>query len=59
MKRDYMKEDILYSIILFSRFMVLLASGHLNIWMVHFIETIKTAKMPIDWDSILSENLGE
>lgn len=48
MTRGYMKEDIRYSIILFSRVMGLPASGYLNIWMVHFIETIKTTKMPID-----------
>ena len=36
-----------------------LASGHLNIWMVHFIKTIKMVKIPLDWASILSENLGE
>lgn len=34
-------------------------SRHLNIWMVHFIETIKTMKIPIDWALILSENLDE
>lgn len=59
MTRGYMKEDIRYSIILLSRVMGLLASGHLNIWMVHFIEMIKTIEMPIDLASILSENLDE
>lgn len=57
--RGYTKEDIRYSIILLSRVMGLPTSGHLNIWMVHFIETIKTTKMPIDWALILSENLDE
>ena len=33
--------------------------GNLNIWMVHFIETIKMVKMKLDWASILSKNLGE
>ena len=59
MKRGYMKEDIGYSIILLSRVMGFLASGNLNIWMVHFIETIKTMKMPIDWACILGENVDE
>ena len=54
-----MKEYIRYSIILLSRVMGLPTSGHLNIWMVHFIEMIKTTEMPIDWNSILSENLDE
>ena len=31
----------------------------MNIWMVHFIETMKITKMPIDLASILSENLDE
>lgn len=43
MTRGYMKEDIGYSIILLSRVMGLPAIGHLNIFMVHFIETIKKA----------------
>lgn len=59
MTRDYMKDDIRYSIIILSRVIGLPTSGHLNIWMVHFIETIKTEKMPIYWASILSENLDE
>ena len=54
-----MKENIKYSIILLSRVMGLSASRHLNIWMVHFIETLKTSKMSINWASILSENLDE
>ena len=45
---DYMKEDIGYSIILLRRVMGFPALGHLNIWMVNFIETIKMAKMWID-----------
>ena len=59
MKRAYMKEDIGYLIILLSSVMGLLASGHLNIWMVHFIETIRKMKMPIDWALILSNNLDD
>ena len=59
MKWGYMKEYIGYSIILLSRVMGLPTSGHLNIWMVHFIETIKMVKMPLDWASILNKNLGE
>ena len=59
MTRGYMKADIGYLIILLIRFKVLLTLGHLNIWMFHFIETIKMEKMSIDWASILSENLGE
>ena len=54
-----MKEDIEYSFMLLIRVMGLLASRNLNVWMVHFIEIIKMMKMPIDWASILSENLGE
>ena len=59
MTRGYMKEDIEYSIILLSRVMGLLVAGHLNIFMVHFIDTIKMEKMPLDWASTLSENLCE
>lgn len=54
-----MKEDINYSIILLRRVMGLPTSGYLNIWMVHFIETIKIVEMPINWASILSENFDE
>lgn len=59
MTRGYMKDDIRYSIVLLSRVMGLPVVGHLNIWMVHFIETIQTTKMPIDWVTILSANLDE
>ena len=59
MTRGYMKDDIGYSIVLLSRFMGLSAAGHLNIWMVHFLEIIRTMKMPIDWGTILSDNLDE
>lgn len=59
MTRGYMKEDIGYSIILLSRVMGLPAARHLNIFMVHFIETIKMEKMPLDWATTLSENLCE
>lgn len=54
-----MKEDTRYAIILLSKVIGLPASRHLNIWMVHFIETIRTKKIPIDWASILSENLDK
>lgn len=59
MTRGCMKEYIGYSIILLSRVMGFLAYGHLKIWMEHFIEMIKIVEMPLDWSSILSENLGE
>ena len=59
MTRGYMREDIGYSIILFNRVMGLHLVGHLNIFMVHFIETIKMEKMPLDWATTLSENLCE
>jgi hypothetical protein len=59
MKRGYIKEDIGCSIILLSRVMGFLASGHLSSWMVHFIKMIKSVEMPIDWASILSKNLDE
>ena len=59
MKRGYVTEDIAYSIILLSRVMRLSPAGHLNIFMVHFIETIKIVEMPLDLASTLSENLGE
>ena len=55
MKRGYMKEDIRYLIILLSRVMGLSTTRHLNIFMVHFIETIKKAKMPLDWASTLNQ----
>ena len=42
-----------------SRVMGLLVARHLNIFMVHFIETIKIAKLPINWATILRENLDE
>ena len=54
-----MKDDIGHSIVFLSRIMGLPVAGHLNIWMVHFIETIRTTKMPIDWATILNENLDE
>ena len=54
-----MKDDIGYSIVLLSRVMGLPSIEHLNIWMVHFIKAIRTTKMPIDWATILSENLDE
>ncbi len=48
MKRGYMKEDIGYSIILLSRVMGLPTTGHLNFFLVNFIETIETTRMPLD-----------
>ena len=54
-----MKDDIRYSIILLSRVMGLLAGGHLSTFMVNFIETIRAVKIPLDWATILSENLCE
>ena len=54
-----MKDEIGYSIVLLSRIMDLPVVGHLNIWMVHFLETIRMTKMPIDQAKILNENLDE
>ena len=59
MTRGYMKEDIGYSIILLRRIMSLSVVGHLNIFMLHFIEMIKKVEVPLDWASTLSENLCE
>ena len=53
----YMKEDIGYSIILLSKVMGLPAASHLSTFMVNFIKTIKTTRMPLDWATTLSENL--
>ena len=55
----YMKEEIGYSIILLSRVMGLPAVGHLSTFMVNFIETIRKARVPLDWATTLSENLCE
>ena len=52
-----MKDDIIYSIILLSRVMGFPAAGHLAPFMVNFIETIRHAKMPLDWATTLSDNL--
>ena len=52
-----MKDDIGYSIILLSKVMGLPVVVHLAPFMVNFIETIRHAKMPVDWTTILSENL--
>ena len=57
MTRGYMKEEIAYSIILLSRVMGLPAVGHLAPFMVNFIETIRHAKIPLDWATTLNENL--
>ena len=54
-----MKEDIGYSIILLSRVMGLPIVGHRNTFMINFIETIKAAKISLDWATTLSENLCE
>lgn len=48
MTRGYIKDDIKYSIVLLSKIMGLPIVRNLNIWMVHFLETIRMAKMPID-----------
>ena len=56
MTRGYMKDDIGYLIVLLIRVMGLPTVGHLQTWMVHFIDTIRTAKMPIDWATIVSDN---
>ena len=56
MTQGYMKDDIGYSIILLSRVMGFPATGHLSPFMVNFIETIKHAKIPLDWATTLSEN---
>lgn len=47
MTRDYMKDDIRHSIVLLRNIMGLSIARHLNIWMVHFIETMRMTKMPI------------
>ena len=54
-----MKDDIGYAIVLLRRVMDLLSARHLNIWMVHFIETIKMDKIPINWATMLTNNLDE
>ena len=59
MTQGYMKDDIRYSIILLSRVMGLPVVGHLTPFMVNFIETIRHAKMPLDWATTLSENLWD
>ena len=53
----YMKDDIRYSIILFSRVMGLPTVSHLTPFMVNFIETIRHAKIPLDWATTLCEKL--
>ena len=55
--RGYMKDDIGYSIILLSRVMGLPVAGHLAPFMINFIETIRNAKIPMDWATALSEKL--
>ena len=57
MTQGYIKNDIRYSIILLSRVMGLPATGHLVPFMVNFIETIRHAKIPLDWATTLRENL--
>ena len=59
MTRGYMKDDIRYAILLLRKIMGLPNARHLHIWMVHFIETIKITKIPIDWATMPSENLDE
>ena len=57
MTRGYMKDDIVYAIVLLRKVMGLPIVGHLQTWMVHFIETIIMTNMPINWVTILSDNL--
>ena len=52
-----MKDDIGYSIILLSKVMGFPAAGHLAPFMVNFIETIRHAKIPMDWATTLCEIL--
>ena len=52
-----MKDHIGYSIILFSRVMGLPIVGQLSPFMVNFIDTIRHAKIPMDWATTLRENL--
>ena len=59
MTQGYMKEDIGYFIILFSRVMGLHVVGHLSTFMVNFIKTIRVAKIALNWATTLSENLCE
>lgn len=59
MTRGYMKDEIGYAIVLLRKSMGLPVVGHLQTEMLHFIETIRTTKMPIDWATILSDNLDE
>lgn len=54
-----MKDDIGYVIMLLSRAIGLPMARYLQTWMVHFIETIKKPRIPIDWATILSDNLDE
>ena len=54
-----MKDDISYSITLLRKVMGLPIVGHLSTFMVNFIETIRTVKIPLDWATTLSKNLCE
>lgn len=57
MTQGYMRDDIRYSIILLSRVIGFPIIGHLAPFMVNFIETIKHAKIPLDWATTLSKKL--
>ena len=59
MTQGYMKDEITYLIFLLSISMGIPIVGHLQTWMVHFIETIRTTKLPINLTTILSDNLDE
>ena len=59
MNRGYMKYDIGYLIVLLRKVMGLPLVGNLLTWMGHFIETITTTKTPIDWATMLNDNLDE
>ena len=54
-----MIDDIGYSIVLLSRVIGLPATGQLETQKVNFIETIRKRKIPIDWDTILHDNMDE
>lgn len=59
MTRGYIIDDIGFSIDLVSRAMGLPTTSHLETWMVCFIETINTCKIPINWAMILNVNLDK
>ena len=52
-----MKDDIRYLVILLRKVMGLPVASHFAPFMVNFIQTIRHAKIPLDWATMLSENL--